>query len=266
MTEVKSYNDLLSIISEAKVCGRCRYTNFFPNRVLHDDWIDKKTLFYRKQGDVLFLVHKKSVFTELFYQTGSMIELTEVLPEMTSLISGPIIVELISKNHNSNEALGNYPLYNVLRRMTRIGKPILRCICSDIVFADESDKDELQCIFNSEFDLMAERVPEESELKKMLLSKSIILCKKDNRIVGFAAYDLNSLSIHLRYWWVDESYRGQGIGGDLLAFFFRVGKDTRRQYLWVFEDNENAIKRYIHYGFEFDGMSDHIFILNKTIE
>jgi len=37
---------------------------------------------------------------------------------------------------------------------------------------------------------------------------------------------------------------------------FAAGSDTKRQYFWVKTDNENAIKRYQHYGFAFEPMKD----------
>ena len=37
---------------------------------------------------------------------------------------------------------------------------------------------------------------------------------------------------------------------------FAAGRDTKRQYFWVKTDNDNAVKRYQHYGFQFEPMKD----------
>ena len=42
---------------------------------------------------------------------------------------------------------------------------------------------------------------------------------------------------------------------------FAAGSNTKRQYFWVKADNENAIKRYQHYGFAFEPLKDVVLAL-----
>ena len=46
--------------------------------------------------------------------------------------------------------------------------------------------------------------------------------------------------------------------------FLSRGKNTQRQLFWVIKTNQNAIKRYRHYGFEEEKMSNFI-LTNKNI-
>ena len=77
-----------------------------------------------------------------------------------------------------------------------------------------------------------------------------------NPILGFVIFDLLPATLYLRYWFAHPVARGKGVGGRLLKAMFAAGSDTKRQYFWVKTDNENAIKRYQHYGFAFEPMKD----------
>ena len=43
---------------------------------------------------------------------------------------------------------------------------------------------------------------------------------------------------------------------------YEEGKDTKRQIFWVIRTNENAIKRYKHYGFNEENMFDYVMQYN----
>ena len=57
-------------------------------------------------------------------------------------------------------------------------------------------------------------------------------------------------------------YRDKKVGSRLLRRFFEEGKDTKRQLFWVIRTNENAIKRYKHYGFNEENMFDFVMQYN----
>lgn len=65
---------------------------------------------------------------------------------------------------------------------------------------------------------------------------------------------------YLRYWFTSSKYRNQGVGAKLLKSSLFLAKETKRQILWVISENENAIKRYEHYGFKRELMNDYVLI------
>ena len=75
-------------------------------------------------------------------------------------------------------------------------------------------------------------------------------------------YEKNPSTLYLRYWFVHPDYQDKKVGSDLMNVFLKRGKDTKRQLLWVRQDNENALARYHHYGFKKDDMCDYI-LTNK---
>ena len=49
-----------------------------------------------------------------------------------------------------------------------------------------------------------------------------------------------------------------------MRLMFAMGANTKRQYFWVKTDNENAIKRYRHYGFEFEELKDTVLAYGRA--
>lgn len=126
------------------------------------------------------------------------------------------------------------------------------------------DLNEIKTILDSNFNPFKERIPSEDELKELMNQNCIYLAWHNNEIAGLIIFQKEGVNLHLRYWWTHPEYRGLGIGSKLMSEFIKASQTTRRQFLWVFADNENAIKRYKHYGFDFDGTEDEIFVLNLS--
>jgi ribosomal protein S18 acetylase RimI-like enzyme len=78
---------------------------------------------------------------------------------------------------------------------------------------------------------------------------TLIIYELEQQIAGFIAFDIVGATLHLRYWFVHPTYRDRKIGSVLFRHFLYAGRNTRRQLFWVVSTNENALKRYRHYGF-----------------
>ena len=87
----------------------------------------------------------------------------------------------------------------------------------------------------------------------------------ENKILGFIIYDLKASTLFLRYWFVKPNYRDLRIGSKLFNEFLLRGKDTHRQMFWVIRSNENAINRYLHYGFKEEIMYNFVYT-NKPLK
>ena len=87
--------------------------------------------------------------------------------------------------------------------------------------------------------------------------------KEEGEIIGFVIFESSRSTHYLRYWFVHPKHRDKKIGSILLKTFFYEGRNTRRQLFWVITDNENAVKRYEHYGFKNEAMKD--YVLTKNI-
>jgi ribosomal protein S18 acetylase RimI-like enzyme len=140
------------------------------------------------------------------------------------------------------------------------------CRPSDkICRATEEQAKEVHSLLNTYFDKRTEQIPYVEELQAIAENNQILLYIDNGRIAGFVVYEMSKMSLYLRYWFVHPNFRERGIGSELLKQFFYDGRDTKRQQLWVICSNENAIKRYVHYGFNEENLFDFV-ITNKNIK
>ena len=88
---------------------------------------------------------------------------------------------------------------------------------------------------------------------------SMLVIKDEEKIAGFIIFEIKGFTSYLRYWFVDEKYRNKKVGSQLISKFFDLSGNTKRIIFWVIQSNENAIKRYKHYGFTEENLVDHVF-------
>ena len=108
------------------------------------------------------------------------------------------------------------------------------------------------------FNEKTEQIPFAEELEGYAKEGHILVCEESSNLAGFLIYEINATTIYLRYWFTLPDFRDKKVGSRLLRRFFEEGKNTKRQLFWVIRNNENAIKRYKHYGFAEENMYDFI--------
>ena len=118
-------------------------------------------------------------------------------------------------------------------------------------------------MLHSYFDPLSEQLPSYEEILYFISRKSVLVYKEAGKVYGFVIFELNGQTLYLRYWFVLPEYRDLKIGSRLFNEFMRAGHATKRQLFWVIASNENAIKRYRHYGFEVERLYDYVLIRNK---
>ena len=119
-------------------------------------------------------------------------------------------------------------------------------------------------ILNRYFDPLAEQLPTKDEINNWIKLNHLILIEEKSEILGFVIFDLIGVTSYLRYWFVHPQYRDRKIGSTLLQEYFKISAETKRQLFWVIQTNENAINRYLHYGFHPENLYDYI-MTNKNI-
>ena len=151
--------------------------------------------------------------------------------------------------------------HTTLVRMSRVGGPSVHERVPGVVSeATDQDISSILDLYHQYFDPYSEQIPLQEELVQWVSSKSILVSRVGEKVVGFLIYELIGVTLYLRYWFVHPDYRDCKIGASLFREFFYRGKMTKRQLFWVITSNENAIKRYMHYGFSQEKMFDHVLI------
>ena len=136
--------------------------------------------------------------------------------------------------------------------------PFMEGVCP----ASENDLEEISDCLHEYFDERLEQIPYDEELLEYIKNGYVLVVKNADKLSGFLIFEKNASTLYLRYWFTRPEYREHGIGAKLLRQFFHEGLSTKRQILWVIEENENAIKRYVHYGFRNEDMHDYIMVWN----
>lgn len=261
--EIKSLDSieqLKKLVGDYKRQNKSAITNYIPDSALHTKWVTSGLAsIYIFDGGYL-VCFDNGTMLECLFMTVSEDKLKGWMREISIKTGRPVVVEHVVREGRDRTI--SDPAFK-LRRMSRIGEfENLRKSSDRIEKAIEKDIQPIQDIFRDHFNPLTERIPDEAELRRLIHDKGISIVRNDGEIIGMVIYEKKQSSIHLRYWWVAPKQRGKGVGSELLHDYFCAGSECKRQFLWVFSDNSNAIDKYRHYGFEFDGVSDNIYIEN----
>lgn len=247
-------------------------TNFFPNREKIEIWISKNEFYKIEIGEVIYFLRSNTDFYILFFIASSNEELDKSLSQLLISFSDEIFILDIVQRVEFSDVLNifynkSFNLYTSLVRMNRLNhKSDLLYISTDgIKEASKHHLTILNKLFHSFFDKKAEQLPDEKELLNWIENKNVLIYEEDNQIGGFLVYEIIGNTLYLRYWFVHPDFRDKRIGSKLFNEFEIKGKDTNRHLFWVIRSNENAIKRYRHYGFVEEKMYNFV-LTNKNIK
>ena len=271
MDKITSIAQLQELILYIRNLRQGFVTNFYLDETKHAAWIETGNFQYDKYDDTVMILFdhytsdNEKYFTNMFYisiSNESMIAHLKKYPEMyhydlyvldivgRDMMCTPIVEQL--KTIRARHAA-------TLVRMNRIRtEEEVEKLDERVKYAEERDVEQIYGLLHSHFDERLEQLPLISELNQMIAEKHILKCLIDEQIAGILLFDLNSSTLYLRYWLTLPEYRDKGVGSALLRRFFYEGRETKRQILWVREDNANAIERYEHYGFSKENMYDYI--------
>lgn len=265
MDKLKSIEEVRMHIADVRNKRIGFITNFYLDEFKHSIWIQKGDFFYDVIGDTLFFVRKSDLFCNLFYSSTSIDVLCEDLrhfnlkyPKLVTMI------DIVGRDLQCGQMISalqqlDFSEATSLVRMTRITEPMEYIEDSSVSQASHSEVLAIYDLLHQFFDETTEQIPYLEELEEYAKQKHILACHEDGQLAGFLIYEMNATTLYLRYWFTHPDFRDRKVGSRLLRRFFEEGKDTKRQLFWVIRSNENAIKRYRHYGFKEENMFDFIY-------
>ncbi len=272
MKLVMDISEVINAHNLAKNFKRKFITNCF---LTHEQFIKiiKNGILYQVHiGEVVFLLKKNRGFFNLYYYASCTDELTKsisILLETTK--NETIVVDLVTRDELCLEKSvfeqNNFNLYTSLIRMCGFGKIRHSEVSNfkNVRNARLDDIDVIMHLLDTYFDPISEQLPDTIDLSVWIEQDNIILFEKQGKVVGFIIYELKPTILYLRYWFVHPDFRDLKIGTQLFKEFLLRGKGINRQLFWVIRTNENAIKRYHHYGFKEEKMYNYVMI-NKKIK
>lgn len=270
MDNITSIAQLQELILYVRNLRQGFVTNFYLDEAKHGAWIETGQFLYDKFEDTVLLLfdhedpRSENYFTNLFYVSTSIESVIEHLKVYRETYDYDwYVMDIVERGESKVlESLKEMGAWHkaTLIRMNRIGEltPLVGELDESVVFAQSEDIERIDELLHANFDEKLEQLPLVSELKQMIVDKRILKYVIDGKIAGILLFELNASTLYLRYWLTLSDYRDKGVGSALLKRFFYEGCETKRQILWVMQDNENAIKRYEHYGFKQENMFDYI--------
>ncbi len=265
MDLITSPRSVLEEIEAVKRGSRSLVTNYYPNEELLARWIGAGDLSRERIAGTTFLFKREEDFLRLLYVSPSPEALGTGLDALAGR-SEILVTEVIAKAASGRALFdlvgrhGFHP-YATLVRLSRTGLPAgsFAGLAEGVRLAAADDAPGILRLLVEHFDRFAEQIQSSGEIKREIGAERILVCESDGQIAGFLHFELSGLTSHLRRWFVHPRFRDLHVGSKLLGSYFFLSGKASRFILWVLQSNENAIKRYIHFGYQEDGLHDAIF-------
>lgn len=262
MTNFRTWEEVVYCVAGARDKGRM-LSNFFPDERRMTRWCENESFSYDEIGETTFFVRRQETFSSLYFLSASAAVLAKDLSGFMKDYSGCLVVDVLGRDavreplEVAFKSMG-FTILTTLQRMSR-GAPDDKYVHEGgIDVAKVDDAAIIHNLLTRNFIAEEEQLPSLEEVQDWITARSIFVARDNGGqdIQGFVIFDLSPATLYLRYWFVSPDVRGNGVGGKLMRSMFATGSNTKRQYFWVKTDNENAIKRYRHYGFEFEPLKD----------
>lgn len=268
MQPVRSIDQLRILSGEVRALRKGFLTNFYLDEAKHTVWIAKGDCFVEQLGDTLFVIKQSPSFWNVFYCSTTMEQLSSDLQQFLAAHKGQTMMfDIVGREAQCQPLVGLFREngcneVSSLVRMTRLTEPMDYTEDATIRRATGSDMAMVCQLLHEYFDARIEQIPYDEELLDYSQQGHVLVCMEQGHLAGFLIFELNATTLYLRYWFTHPDYRNKKVGSRLLRRFFEEGKDTKRQLFWVIRSNENAIKRYRHYGFAEENMYDFVMQYN----
>ena len=269
MKPFKTWVDVQELVAQARNEGLA-VTNFFPDEARMSAWCRDGAFYGMRCGDTQFFVRRQPTFSNVYFMSRSVNALgvdwkTFALENR----SCKWIVDLIGPDRvrqpleDVMSAVGFSRLTTLQRMGRKTPEEVVEC-SPDVERATLDDTGKIKELLDTFFVAEEEQIPSIEEIREWIDAQTLFVVRggSADAIDGFVIFDLSPAALYLRYWFVHPSARSKGVGGRLMRAMFASGAGTKRQYFWVKIDNENAIKCYQHYGFQFESMKDVVMACN----
>jgi GNAT superfamily N-acetyltransferase len=267
MVRVESVSEIQETIAHIKNFKKRYYTNLFPDLIKLDYWVRKGMFFIADFDETSIFFKKNDSFYNVYYSSTSLENLQKALSDFKEFRSNDLFVfDVVGEKSKMTDIVNvftsnGFHLYTSLVRMSRFVENIHEQIqTNEIRFANHDDGQVIFRLLFKHFDKYAEQLPSFDDIQKWIIINHVLLYVENNTILGFLIYDIVGVTSYLRYWFVHAEHRDKRVGSKLLKSFFYECRNTKRQHFWVIENNENAVKRYLHYGFKKETIIDYVFI------
>jgi hypothetical protein len=269
LDRVPSADGALVSMSIERRPGTPVHTNLFASRDRIEEWIDDDSL-YRLAGDgASALLRRDRDFFHVyltFVDPDGARALLDRLPADEILVTD--VVGDGERDRPVTEVFedAGYRLHRLLRRLKRRPSDLEAPAADSLRPADPSDTTWILEMLEAHFDRFSEQLPTRRQLDRAVATDSITLAVVDGSRAGFLYDESAGRRSTLRYWFVAPEWRDARVGARLLRHHVATRCAGKTSELWVVDDNENAIKRYLHYGYEGDVLTNRVLMRGRDTD
>ena len=267
--KVNSIDYLSSSVAEIRSLRKGFITNFYLDPAKHAIWIIKGDCYTERINDTLFIIKLSPLFWNVYFCSTALVQLIDDFNKLQeSHPQQSMVFDIVGREVQCMPIVSalqgcNCKMLASLVRMKRVSDTIPE-MSSDpnVLLADDKSIPEIYQSLHVYFNERIEQIPYFEELMDCSHQRGILVCEENGAMAGFLIFEHNPSTLYLRYWFTHPNFRERRVGSRLMHRFFEEGKETRRQLLWVVQTNDNAIKRYRHYGFTEEDMFDYVLQFN----
>ena len=243
-------------------------TNFFVTELQFNQLLAENKIQVFKTEKACFLLTDDFGFKRMYFIVSNALELKPFLEYLTANYQSEISVETAGNSNYLQEIKetflqNSFFEYSSMVRMNKIRNEKKEVNFDHIHLLTMDKKEKFHSLYKKYFDKFVERIPTSEEIDAFIENKSAYYFSDNDEIQGFIVFEHHGITSHLRYWFVHPNYREKKIGSKLIQLFFNIGENVKRELFWVIESNENAIKRYKHFGFAEEDMHN-LILINKN--
>jgi ribosomal protein S18 acetylase RimI-like enzyme len=237
-------------------------TNCFIGRDRLAAWAARRELSELACGGCYFLLKREADFQRCYFYASRVQALEGALVELTRDVTGTLITDLVGKRADVERlaavfgAAGFRPYADLVRMERPGGAP--PGPESGVEYAGPDDVGVIGGMLEAAFDRQAEQLPGPEEVAAAVREGGVLVCRDGGRLAGLLHFEVAGYTATVRYWLVAPEARGQGVGARLMHAYFARTPGCRRHVLWVRQENQDAVRRYEHYGYRPADMVDRV--------
>jgi Acetyltransferase (GNAT) family len=268
MIPAQATNGVFDAIQQVKAGAPAFCTNFFPVQRKLQEWVEHGELLVENRGEAAFFLRQDRDFWHFYFCARDAAALGREIAPLGDLKSRRLAADLVGSEVALRDVMGaltsaGFRPYARLQRMARPGGPIATQSAADdakVVWAEQSDGRAVLELLETGFDRFADQLPLLREIEAAIAAPQILVVKAEGTLAAVLFFETQGFTSTVRYWAVAAQFRDRRLGAVLMRRYLESHSAVRRFTLWVVADNQNAIEKYRHYGYEPDGLVDHVLV------
>ena len=263
MTPIQTPGQVFDAIQRAKAGARAFCTNFFPVELKLRGWINHGELFVELRDGATFFLRKDRDFLRFYFCAADVAALQREITAWPGLKTERVLTDLVGNESAVNNMLlalepAGFRRHTQLRRLVKTGRSESASDGLPVGFAEKADGQAILGLIESIFDHYGEQLPMLYEIETAIESRQILAARSDGELAGLLFFETQGQASTVRFWAVAEKFRDLKTGSALIRHYFKIHDSVRRFTLWVNAGNDNAIRKYRHFGYAPDGLIDHV--------